>query len=142
MNSIISSFFRKSANQSLVKSIIQTYRDKYPCLCDKYWFERHVLYELVSRIQESHYTDIAKFLEAELDQPSLLFDDPIFNDTRQRLSEEMEFMDNPTEIEDGVVECGRCKSLKTVSYSKQTRASDEGASVFVTCVTCGYKFKL
>lgn len=37
--------------------------------------------------------------------------------------------------------CNRCKQNKTTYYEKQIRSSDEPASVFVTCIVCGNKWK-
>jgi DNA-directed RNA polymerase subunit M/transcription elongation factor TFIIS len=44
---------------------------------------------------------------------------------------------NLPEVPDSINPCHECKSLKTVSYTKQTRSSDEGATVFVKCTKCG-----
>lgn len=63
--------------------------------------------------------------------------------TIQRMVEEQEsFLNQSVEVEDGVIQCHRCKSYKTFSYAKQTRASDEGTTVFVTCGECKLQFRL
>lgn len=41
-----------------------------------------------------------------------------------------------TNIEDGVYECPNCHSKKTVSKSKQTRASDEEIKAKIFCYSC------
>ena len=37
------------------------------------------------------------------------------------------------EIEEGVMECTKCGSKKTYSYTKQTRGGDEATTVFAIC---------
>lgn len=62
---------------------------------------------------------------------------PFFHKYRIQLEEEDKFVENPlVEIEEGVIQCSKCKGKKTFSYQKQVRSSDEGFSLFVTCITC------
>jgi DNA-directed RNA polymerase subunit M/transcription elongation factor TFIIS len=65
-----------------------------------------------------------------------------FTDIHNLVKEQEDFLNNPVQVEDGVIECHRCKSHKTFSYAKQTRASDEGTTVFVTCAECKFQFRL
>lgn len=37
--------------------------------------------------------------------------------------------------------CGRCGQRKTTYYQKQTRSADEPMTTFVTCVTCGNRWR-
>lgn len=37
--------------------------------------------------------------------------------------------------------CSKCKGQKTSSYSLQTRSADEPMTVFVTCLTCGKRWR-
>jgi transcription elongation factor S-II len=37
--------------------------------------------------------------------------------------------------------CSRCGNNKTTYYEMQTRSADEAASVFITCLVCGKKWK-
>jgi DNA-directed RNA polymerase subunit M/transcription elongation factor TFIIS len=56
--------------------------------------------------------------------------------------EQDDFLENPPQVEEGVLECKRCHSKRTFSFSKQTRRSDESATVFVRCSQCDYMFKI
>jgi len=71
----------------------------------------------------------------------LSWDSPEFDDCKFTLDEYDEFLENPFEIEDGVLECNKCGSKRTFSYTKQTRAGDEATSVFSQCAKCGAKWK-
>ena len=71
----------------------------------------------------------------------VLWDDPNMDEHRQKLEEQDEFLENPFEIEDGVIECNKCGSKRTYSYTKQTRSGDEATTVFSVCAKCGAKWK-
>jgi transcription elongation factor S-II len=41
----------------------------------------------------------------------------------------------------GMFTCARCKSKRTTFYLLQTRAADEPMTAFITCMSCGNKWK-
>jgi transcription elongation factor S-II len=41
----------------------------------------------------------------------------------------------------GQFKCGKCKSVKTTYYQMQTRSADEPMTTYVTCMSCGSKWK-
>jgi len=41
----------------------------------------------------------------------------------------------------GMFTCGRCKSKRTTFYLLQTRSADEPMTAFITCMSCGHKWK-
>ena len=60
-----------------------------------------------------------------------------FSKIREKIEEENSFIENPIlDIEEGIIQCNKCKSYKTFSYQKQVRSSDEGFTLFVSCVDC------
>ena len=61
--------------------------------------------------------------------------DNIYVETKEKIEEQDNFLVNPFEVEEGVLEC-RCGSRRVFSYAKQVRSCDEGTSVFATCVEC------
>jgi DNA-directed RNA polymerase subunit M/transcription elongation factor TFIIS len=65
-----------------------------------------------------------------------------FESIRQCLEEEQNFIENPPVVEEGVIECGKCKSKRTFSFNKQTRSGDEAVTVFVRCANCGHQFRM
>ena len=42
---------------------------------------------------------------------------------------------------EGLFKCGRCKGTKTTYYQMQTRSADEPMTTYVTCKSCGNRWK-
>jgi len=64
-----------------------------------------------------------------------------FEALEQKQKEYDDFLVNPPQVEEGVIEC-KCGSKKTFSFSKQTRRADESATVFDRCSDCGKTFRM
>lgn len=62
---------------------------------------------------------------------------PTYDCIRDKIAEFDEYLVNPFDVVEGVVECGKCGSKKTWSVQRQTRASDEPMTTFSRCVGCG-----
>ncbi|NBZ96912.1 MAG: hypothetical protein EBR40_10905 [Proteobacteria bacterium] len=67
---------------------------------------------------------------------------PVFQKYHDMELEQDSFLLHPPEIEEGVIECRKCGSKKTYSFSKQIRRADESATVFVRCALCSASFKM
>lgn len=61
---------------------------------------------------------------------------------RREVKEEEDFIMNPPVVDEGVIQCNKCKSNRTISFNKQTRSGDEAVTVFVRCVDCGAQFRM
>lgn len=53
------------------------------------------------------------------------------------VDEMRDYIKSPLEVEEGVIECNRCKSKRMFSYQKQTRGYDESSTTFAQCAKCG-----
>ena len=91
------------------------------------------------------------FLDGEMKLPqilkaikenNLLWNNNFFETFKQSLIEQDNFIISPFEIDEGVLECNKCNSKKTFSYTKQTRAGDESTTVFAVCANCKAKWKI
>lgn len=45
------------------------------------------------------------------------------------------------DIEEGVLQCIKCGSKKTISFQRQTRSADEGMTTYAQCVECNNRWK-
>jgi len=45
------------------------------------------------------------------------------------------------DIEDSMLQCGKCKQYKVDYYQKQTRGADEPMTVFCHCINCGARWR-
>jgi len=73
---------------------------------------------------------------------------PHFSEWQMRMDEQDDFIENPFEVEEGVLECRKvlengqmCGSKRVFSYSRQDRSSDEGTSVYAQCAKCGNRWR-
>lgn len=62
-----------------------------------------------------------------------------FNYISNKIAEQDDFIQNPFNIEKGVMTC-KCGSERVFSYSKQTRSGDESTTIFCECVECKRKW--
>ena len=99
----------------------------------------YLLYEIVV---EYLYTDNLNQVMEQVQKREIGWNHPNFSQIRQDLQEEDDFIQNPPVVEEGVMECSKCHSKRTFSFSKQTRRSDESATVFVRCSNCNYTYKI
>lgn len=67
---------------------------------------------------------------------------PNFQTIADDFQEQDDFLEKPPQVEEGVMECKRCGSKRTFSFSKQTRRSDESATVFIRCSNCAYMYRI
>lgn len=124
-------------NQNNIK-IIEKYTFK---LSNKNILEyKQIIMEIIIRIREGYkLKEIVNLLSNRF---TILYDSEDFDNIDNKISERDDFINNPYTIDDGVLECEKCGSKKTVSTTKQTRSGDEATSVFAMCIKCGNKWKM
>jgi len=76
-----------------------------------------------------------KLLLDNIKEGKLGWKHPSFQDVTFRMEEQDDFIINPFEVEEGVLEC-RCGSKRVFSYSKQVKSSDEATTTFAQCMAC------
>lgn len=81
-----------------------------------------------------------KQISGNVKSGNILWKDPLFTDIKNLFKEQDDFLENPFEIEEGVIEC-RCGSKRVFSYSKQSRSADEPSTTYAECAECNAKWQ-
>lgn len=100
---------------------------------------RFLLYEII--VDYSHHHSVSLLID-HICQKHLLWSHPNLRAVRDMFHEQDEFVEKPPEIDEGVIQCKRCRSKRTFSFSKQTRRGDESTTVFVRCSQCYHQFRI
>lgn len=114
-----------------------------PYSIDKY---KNFVYEIAILLQNRTKFDcIVKMIDSD----KFGWGNENFQQISYLIEEQNNFIKNPFEVEEGIFECkayiketGKiCGSKRVYSYAKQDRSSDEGTSVYATCMSCGCKWR-
>lgn len=108
------------------------------------------LYQTIGHIIQSK-NDLPKKL-ASIKDGKLGWNAPEYDSVKAKLQEHDDFLVNPFETKEGVVECRNCRDnpiyadkpaewRKTWATTKQTRSGDEALSVFCRCANCGANWR-
>jgi DNA-directed RNA polymerase subunit M/transcription elongation factor TFIIS len=120
----------KKENQEKIRNVLQSI---YPDEVDD------IIYEM--SFEKINGKDLKAVFEMAKEK-KLQFQHPSFEKISIKIEETDTFINRPFDTVEGVNECTKCHSKRTISYSKQTRSSDEGASVFVQCIDCKYRYMM
>ena len=107
---------------------------------DRVKLEIKVMPQLVRRLQvkELDMKNLAKY-PADVLWP----DGPMARAAFELKSRDLQMEAAKAKEEDysGLFKCGKCKGVKTTYYQMQTRSADEPMTTYVTCKTCGNRWK-
>jgi len=111
----------------------------------------YIVSEEIQNIYYNYIYQVVGMLQVDKSIKSLLthikegkfeWENPVFDNIRYDQQEQDEFLINPFEVQEGVLECGKCGSKKTYSYSKQIRRADESSSIMCYCSQCESRWRL
>ncbi len=97
-----------------------------------------LIYQLIGDILSGHKL---KTILSNIKQNKLGWKHSQFEEVLFRQQEQDDYILNPFNVDEGVVECPKCGGNRTFSYTKQDRSSDEATSVYSTCVKCKYQWR-
>lgn len=130
---IISSFITKESNRETMIRAIWHLSNK------NIENAKYILFEILSDyLVKPRINNIFN----KITKKKIQWDHPELISICQDFQETDNFLTNPPEVEEGVLQCNKCGSRKTFSFSKQTRRADESATVFVRCANCNASFRL
>ena len=96
-----------------------------------------LIYEMAFEIKENK-KDL-KEVFGYLKNSKLGLDHSDFLEVSKKIEETDTFMNKPFDVEEGSVDCKKCKSKRTMTYGKQLRGADESTSVITFCIECKYR---
>lgn len=99
--------------------------------------QKNIIYDLLVDVRRGQSLEDALKL---LKEKKVEWRHPGFDDILFKQHEQDEFIKNPFEVEEGVLQCPKCSKSRTFSYSKQTRSADEPMTTFATCMSCKHKW--
>jgi len=100
---------------------------------DEIWLQSQV----ISDIGDEPTNEIAfSYIKTVVEKKKLGWDHSSFDLFKQKQREQDDYVLNPFQAEEGVVECKKCGSLKVFSVAMQTRAADEPMTTVSYCTLC------
>jgi len=121
----------KKENKEILNKYLQKYSEEE---------KKDIIYELSYMKQEEKA--ISQDILQSLKNSSTGLKHPDFIEISKKIKETDMFMDKPFDMTEGLNECSKCKSKRTISYGKQNRSADEGMTVYVTCIDCKYRYTM
>jgi DNA-directed RNA polymerase subunit M/transcription elongation factor TFIIS len=135
---------KTDSNIKIIEELIyKTYKSKYESENESKYNE--ILYQIIGDIISVKDNNInLKTIAQNIKEGKIGFNHQSYDDIRLIIKEQDDYLICPFEVEEGVMECNKCGSNKVITYSKQTRAGDEGTTVFCTCsnAKCGNRWKV
>lgn len=117
------------------KSLLFNFEDDSK-ISDKY---TNISYEVLYKLSDGvKLEDVIESVEGGL----FGLEEKTFEKYKILQKEKDDFLDKPIDIGESIMECGKCKSKKTYSYTKQVRSADEGFTTFSFCFDCGNKWRV
>lgn len=109
---------------------------------DVEWIKSQVFYDIYNELEDpKDYEKIKqKYISETIEKKLLGWNHEEFKKNKIKQQEHDDYLLNPFEVEEGVVQCPRCQSFKVYSYSIQLRAADEPMTTMAECTQCKLKW--
>lgn len=92
---------------------------------------------LLQAAQDLEDMTLEEYITQRLNNNLVGWNHPVFDTWRRQQQEQDDYIKVPIEVEEGVLECIKCKSKRVFSTSVQTRAADEPMTTIAHCTKCG-----
>jgi len=107
---------------------------------EKEWLLSQVYDDLADERSREDPQVIESYIEDVIKQGKLGWEHASFSSIKHSQQEQDDYILNPFEAAEGVVECKKCGSSKVYSVSVQTRAADEPMTTVAQCTVCKTKW--
>ena len=96
-----------------------------------------IISQAMEDLQEMTETE---YIETRLKEELYGWNHPMFDTYSAKQQEQDDYILNPFEVEEGVIDCIACGSKKVISATIQTRAADEPMTTVAHCTKCKTKW--
>jgi transcription elongation factor S-II len=98
--------------------------------------------KLIKDTENDYFFNAIKNKKIDLQQIAFLKPDELNPEKYDRIikKKQLEEYKKNNQATSNVFQCKKCKNKKCQVTQRQTRAADEPATTFVTCMECGYEF--
>jgi len=134
---VLGLFIKKETNISIINRYIYENSTSKPEYTD-------LLYECIGYLTQNGVAknkESLKSLISNIAHGDVMWNHSMYETFRDQHRESDDFLMNPFEIEEGILECRKCNSKRTFSFQRQTRSADEGSTTFAQCADCGNKWR-
>lgn len=104
---------------------------------DELWLQSQVISDIGD--EPTNETAIS-YIKNVVEKKRIGWNHSCFDLFKQKQREQDDYVLNPFQAEEGVVECKKCGSLKVFSVAIQTRAADEPMTTVSYCTICKNKW--
>lgn len=104
-------------------------RKKIINLLKKFDNSDELIYEIIGLLKKLSYKDVLN----DLENGKLGWNSIYYKEQRNHLHLQDSQLENPPKIQDGEIECPKCKSTQTMVIEMQTRSADEGFTYYINC---------
>ena len=122
--------------KNIYKNVINS-TDKFEKEIDIECIYKEIIYQIIGDFMSKK--NIKDILQSIKDN-KIGWEHACFENIKFRQKEQDDFIINPFEVEEGALECKKCGSKRTFSYSKQVRSCDEPMTTFAQCISCKAKW--
>lgn len=96
-----------------------------------------VLLQIKEDIKDMDDKEFEVYKENVLDKCKLCWDHKTYENLQNKEQEYDIYIQTPPEVEEGVLQCKKCKSRQVLSFQVQARSADEPMTTVAKCSQCG-----
>lgn len=103
-------------------------------------YEFHAIWRLLLQEKKDEKALFSELSSSWNESSSLIFDERIWVKEKQQHLADLERAQKAVTVQQGVIQCPRCKSWSTTSVESQNRSGDEAMSYTSVCFACNNRW--
>ena len=101
-----------------------------------------VTVDIINLLQRLPFDQVVDYLQTSSSPKDLVMNSPLLENERERVQLEVDNLQSTIEAEEGIYQCEKCGSHRTLTVFKQVRSGDEPMSAFIRCLGCGKRWRI